>query len=56
MYADLGEIVTGKKIGRESDSERIMSMNLGLAIEDMSTAVKIYEKAKRKGVGVWLNL
>jgi len=56
VYADLGEIVTGKKAGRESDSERIMSMNLGLAIEDMSTAVKIYEKAKRKGVGVWLNL
>ena len=56
VYADLGEIVTGKKVGRESDSERIMSMNLGLAIEDMSTAVKIYEKAKRKGVGVWLNL
>ena len=56
VYADLGEIVTGKKAGREDDSERIMSMNLGLAIEDMSTAVKIYEKAKRKGVGVWLNL
>ena len=56
VYADLGEIVTGKKAGRENDSERIMSMNLGLAIEDMSTAVKIYEKAKRKGVGVWLNL
>jgi len=56
VYADLGEIVTGKKVGRESDSERIMSMNLGLAIEDMSTAVKIYEKAKRKGIGVWLNL
>lgn len=56
VYADLGEIVTGKKVGRESDSERIMSMNLGLAIEDMSTAVKIYEKAKRKVVGVWLNL
>ena len=56
VYADLGEIVTGKKAGRENDSERIMSMNLGLAIEDMSTAIKIYEKAKRKGVGVRLNL
>ena len=56
VYADLGEIVTGRKAGRENNSERVMSMNLGLAIEDMSTAVKIYEKAKREGFGLWLNL
>jgi len=31
-------------------------MNLGLAIEDMATAIMIYEKAEKKGVGVWLPL
>jgi len=56
VYADLGELATGKKLGRESDSERTMSMNLGLAIEDMATATKIYEKAKSKGIGTWLKL
>lgn len=56
VYADLGELATGKKSGRESDSERTMSMNLGLAIEDMATAAKIYEKAKSKGIGIWLEL
>lgn len=56
VYADLGEIVTGKKAARESDDERIMSMNLGVAIEDMAAAIRIYELAKKKGIGKWLSL
>jgi ornithine cyclodeaminase/alanine dehydrogenase-like protein (mu-crystallin family) len=28
-----------------------MSMNLGVAIEDMAVAVKVYEAAKRKELG-----
>ena len=56
VYADLEELATGKKPGREEDSERTMSMNLGIAIEDMATAAKIYEKAKSKGIGIWLEL
>ena len=56
VHADLGELVTGKKSGRENDFERTMSMNLGLAIEDMATAIKIYDKAKSKGIGTWLKL
>lgn len=51
VYADLAEIVSGKKSGRESPNERIMCMNLGLAIEDMATAILVYEKAKKSGVG-----
>jgi len=56
VYAGLDEIVGGKKLGRENPKERIMSMNLGLAIEDMATAILIYEKAKRTGVGTRLPL
>jgi ornithine cyclodeaminase/alanine dehydrogenase-like protein (mu-crystallin family) len=55
-YADLGEIVNGKKPGRENPEERIMSMNLGLAIEDMATAMLIYEKATKTGTGTRLPL
>jgi len=51
IYADLGELVIGKKPGRESYEERTMSMNLGLSIEDISTAMLIYKKAKTKNVG-----
>lgn len=55
-YADLGEIVAGKKPGRESDTERTMAMNLGIALDDMATAVMIYKKAQEKGVGTELPL
>jgi ornithine cyclodeaminase/alanine dehydrogenase-like protein (mu-crystallin family) len=50
-YADLGEIVTGRKVGREDAGERAMSLNLGLAIEDVATGRLIYERALETGVG-----
>lgn len=56
VYADLAEIVSRKKAGRETLEERIMSMNLGLAIEDMATAMLVYEKAKKTGAGTRLPL
>jgi len=55
-YADLGEIVAGRKPGRESDNERTISINLGLALEDMATAILIYREALDKGIGVELPL
>ncbi len=53
-YADMGEIVTGKKPGREQDEERIICLNLGLALADIATASLIYEKAKKQGIGTKL--
>ena len=50
-YADLGEILTGRKPGRESEAERIISLNLGVALDDMATASLIYHKAVAKGLG-----
>ena len=55
-YADLGEIVCGKKPGRQSDAERIISINLGLALEDMATAILVYRQALEKGIGQQLPL
>jgi ornithine cyclodeaminase/alanine dehydrogenase-like protein (mu-crystallin family) len=55
-YADLGDIVAGLKPGRESADERTMSMNLGLALDDMATAIKIYKLAKAKKIGLELPL
>jgi ornithine cyclodeaminase/alanine dehydrogenase-like protein (mu-crystallin family) len=56
VYADLAEIVSGKKLGRENPKERIMSMNLGLAIEDMAVAILVYNSAKRAEVGIKLTM
>jgi ornithine cyclodeaminase/alanine dehydrogenase-like protein (mu-crystallin family) len=55
-YADLGEIVAGLKPGRESSKERTMSINLGLALDDMATSIRIYQLAKTKGIGLELAL
>lgn len=56
IHADLGELVTGQKAGRESDAEKTMTANLGLAIDDMAVAPLIYKKALAKGIGTLLPL
>jgi ornithine cyclodeaminase/alanine dehydrogenase-like protein (mu-crystallin family) len=55
-YADLGEIVTGKVPVRVDDRERILAINLGLAIDDMAVAPEIFRQAKEMGLGTWLSL
>jgi ornithine cyclodeaminase/alanine dehydrogenase-like protein (mu-crystallin family) len=56
IHADLGELVTGRKPGRETDGERTMACNLGLALDDMATAPLIYRRARERGIGTWLPL
>ncbi|MHA2160963.1 MAG: ornithine cyclodeaminase family protein [Candidatus Thorarchaeota archaeon] len=56
IHADLGELVIGKKPGRESQKERTMTVNLGLALDDMAVASMIFERAVKKGIGKWLPL
>ena len=55
IYADLGEIAAGIKAGREAKDERIICANLGLAMDDMATAIKIYNKAVENNIGTWLD-
>jgi ornithine cyclodeaminase/alanine dehydrogenase-like protein (mu-crystallin family) len=54
IYADLGELVIGKKQGRESANERTMTANLGLAMDDMAVAPTIFQRAVDKGIGTWV--
>jgi ornithine cyclodeaminase/alanine dehydrogenase len=56
VHADLGEMATGRKPGRETPQERTMTANLGLAIDDMATAPLVYQRAVEKGIGTWLPL
>lgn len=56
VHADLGELVTGRKKGRETPGERTMTANLGLAIDDMAVAPLIYRRAREKGLGTVLPL
>ena len=56
VYADLGELATGQKPGRETPEERTMTANLGLAMDDMTVAPLLYKRAVEKGTGTWLPL
>ncbi len=56
VYAELGELVIGKKEGRQTDRERIFAVNLGVALEDMAVCPLIYKLAKEKNIGTWLPL
>ncbi len=56
IHADLGELLAGKKPGRETPEERTMTANLGNALDDMAVAPLIYRRAVEKGIGVWLEL
>lgn len=56
IYAELGELVTGRKKGRETPEEKNFAANLGLAMEDMSVAPLIYKRAAEKKIGTWLPL
>jgi ornithine cyclodeaminase/alanine dehydrogenase-like protein (mu-crystallin family) len=56
IHADLGELVTGQKAGRETPEERTITANLGLALDDMAVAPMIYRNAVEKGIGTRLPL
>jgi alanine dehydrogenase len=46
VYAEIGEVVTGAKRGRESVSEITLFKSVGVAIEDVATADLVYRKAR----------
>lgn len=51
FYAELGDLVTGKKPGRENDSEITIFKSNGLAIQDAATAMLVFENALAAGIG-----
>ncbi|AME28455.1 ornithine cyclodeaminase family protein [Burkholderia sp. PAMC 26561] len=51
LHAELGEIVAGKKAGRQNDDETILFWHRGLSLSDIGLAHAMLEKAKRLGIG-----
>ncbi|MEM1550615.1 MAG: alanine dehydrogenase [Candidatus Bathyarchaeia archaeon] len=51
VWAELGEIIAGKKPGRVSKDEITVFVSTGLAIQDAVTASLAYRRALEKGVG-----
>jgi ornithine cyclodeaminase/alanine dehydrogenase-like protein (mu-crystallin family) len=54
--SDLAEVVTRQKLVTRPAAARILAFNLGVAIEDLATAVELYRLARERGVGTLLPL
>jgi len=55
IYGELGKIMIGLRAGRENDRENVLALNFGLALHDIHIGRKVYEVAKEKGIGTWLD-
>ncbi len=56
FYAELGEIITGKKQGRVNEKEITLFKSNGLAIQDVAAAKLVYEKALAAGIGIQVEI
>lgn len=54
VHAELGELITGKKKGRENQKELTIFDSTGLGIQDVAAASLVFEKAKKQGKGKWV--
>ncbi len=53
---EIGELVSGLKPGRRSDSEITLYKSVGVAVQDAAAAKLVLEQAVRTGVGTRINL
>ena len=51
VYAELHELINGKKKGRENDQEINLYDSVGIALEDYSALRLTYELAEKYGLG-----
>ena len=56
IYSELGQIVIGKKKGRENEDEFILYVPIGVGTEDVAVASMVYKLAKAQGKGKMLSL
>ena len=56
VYAELGEVVAGRKPGRTAGLEIIIFDSTGMALQDVAAAAAVYEKAVKAGKGVLMDL
>ena len=56
VHADIPEILSGKKAGRERDDEIILYSHMGMGAFDVACAEIAYRRAKEQSIGVWLEV
>jgi ornithine cyclodeaminase/alanine dehydrogenase-like protein (mu-crystallin family) len=53
---ELGRIVAGRDRGRTSADDITLFKSNGIALEDISTALRVYNRARERGVGENIDL
>jgi len=56
ILGEIGEVIQGKCIGRQTDDDITLYKSLGIASQDIITAKRIFEMAKEKGLGTYVDL
>jgi alanine dehydrogenase len=51
IYGSLGDIVAGKKPGRENPGEITVFDSTGLIIQDLALGLAVYQRARERGMG-----
>jgi ornithine cyclodeaminase/alanine dehydrogenase-like protein (mu-crystallin family) len=51
VYADMVDIVAGRKPGRENARERTIMTHMGMGALDVAVAHEVYQRARSKGIG-----
>ena len=54
LYAELPELLSGQKAGRQSERERIFIRAIGLVNQDVALAHHIYQEAEARSIGTRL--
>jgi ornithine cyclodeaminase/alanine dehydrogenase-like protein (mu-crystallin family) len=49
VYATLGEIISGQKVGRRDDRAITVFDSTGVAIQDLAVAQLVYQRARQEG-------
>jgi ornithine cyclodeaminase/alanine dehydrogenase-like protein (mu-crystallin family) len=56
IYAELGEVVCGRKKGRETKEERTLACLTGVGTLDVAVARRVYERGSKRKLGLWVGL
>lgn len=56
IVGEIGEVLTGRAPGRTSPDEITLFKSLGIAIEDLAAAHRVYEIAREKDLGTWVEI
>jgi len=56
VHAELGEVLLGKKAGRENDDEITVCDLTGIAVQDVVTSQLVYERALKKKIGTYVKV